>query len=152
MPQRYDTRFFMVLMPDDQTCTPDLIEATHGIWINPEKGLAGNLNGDIPLSPPTLVTLQELLQFPSLKALKKEIKNRTWGKALLPRMVASNEGKIFLEPWDPMFNQEDDISISKLKKLILPPGEPFSRLWLHEGLWKPVGIERYEGNQMENRI
>ena len=83
MPQRYDTRFFMVFMPDGQKCTPDLIETTHGIWINPEKGIAGNLKGDIPLSPPTLVTLYELFKFSSIKALKKEMKTRTWGESLI---------------------------------------------------------------------
>jgi len=142
MPQRYDTRFFMVFMPDGQICTPDFIETTHGIWINPEKGIAGNLKGDIPLSPPTLVTLHELFKFSSIKALKKEMKTRTWGKAILPRMIDSQQGKMLLEPWDPMFNQTVDIKTSGLKKMILPPGEPFSRLWFHGGLWKPVGIEQ----------
>ena len=142
LPQRYDTRFFMVFMPSGQECAPDLIEVTHGIWINPEKGLAGNFKGEIPLSPPTLVTLHELLKFSSIKALKKEMKNRTWGKALLPRIIASHQDKIFLEPWDPMFNEKVDINTNGLKKMILPADKPFSRLWFHEGLWKPVGIEQ----------
>ena len=142
MPQRYDTRFFIVLMPSGQTCTPDLIEVTQGIWISPKKGLAGNFNGEIPLSPPALVTLHELLKFSNIEALKKEMKTRTWGNALLPRLTASYQGKMILEPWDPMFNKEVDMNTSGLKKMILPPGESFSRLWFHEGLWKPVGIEQ----------
>ena len=142
MPHRYDTRFFMVFMPSDQECTPDLIETTHGIWISPKKGLAGNFKGEIPLSPPTLVTLHELLKFSSIKTLKKEMKNRTWGKALLPRMIASHQDKIFLEPWDPMFNEKVDINTNGLKKMILPADKPFSRLLFHEGLWKPVRIEQ----------
>ena len=142
MPRRYDTRFFMAFMPRDQECTPDLNEVTHGIWISPEKGLAGNFKGEIPLSPPTMVTLHELLKFSSLKALKKEMKTRTWEKALLPRLIASHQGKMIVEPWDPMFNKKVDMNSSELEKVILPPGEPFSRLWLHEGLWKPVGIEK----------
>jgi 8-oxo-dGTP pyrophosphatase MutT (NUDIX family) len=142
MPRRYDTRFFMAFMPRDQECTPDLNEVTHGIWISPEKGLAGNFKGEIPLSPPTMVTLHELLKFSSLKALKKEIKTRTWGKALLPRLLASHQEKMILEPWDPMFNKKVVMNSSELEKLILPPGEPFSRLWFHEGLWKPVRIEQ----------
>lgn len=146
MPKRYDTRFFMVFMPRDQECTPDLIETTHGIWISPEKGLAGNFKGDIPLSPPTLVTLHELLKFSNLKALKKEMKTRTWGEALLPRLIASHQGKMIVEPWDPMFkqvfNKEGDIKITNLAKEILPPGEPFSRIWFNKGLWQPVGLKQ----------
>ncbi len=142
MPQRYDTRFFMVFMPNVQECIPDFIEVTHGIWINPEKGIAGNCKGEIPLSPPTLVTLYELSKFSNIKALKKEMKNRTWGKALLPRMIALHQGIMFLEPWDPMYNQKVDINTSGLKKMILPADKPFSRLWFHKGLWKPVEIEQ----------
>ena len=142
IPRRYDTRFFMAFMPRDQECTPDLNEVTHGIWISPEKGLAGNFKGEIPLSPPTMVTLHELLKFSSLKALKKEMKIRTWGKTLLPRLIASHQEKMIVEPWDPMFNKKVDMNSSELEKVILPPGESFSRLWLHEGLWKPVGIEK----------
>jgi hypothetical protein len=26
------------------------------------------------------------------------------------------------------------------KSLILPAGTPFSRIWLHEGIWRPVGL------------
>lgn len=142
MQRRYDTRFFMACMPRDQECTPDLIETMQGIWISPEKGLAGNFKGDIPLSPPTLVTLHELLKFSSLKALKNEMKTRTWGKALLPRLIASHNGKMIVEPWDPMFDQDVDINTSGLEKAILPPGEPFSRIWFNKGLWQPVGLKQ----------
>ncbi len=142
MPKRYDTRFFIVFMPRDQECKPDLIETTHGIWISPEKGLAGNFKGYIPLSPPTLVTLHELLKFSSMEALKKEMKTRTWGEALLPRLIASHQGKMIVEPWDPMFNQEGDIKVTDLAKEILPPGEPFSRIWFNKGLWQPVRFKQ----------
>jgi len=142
MPKRYDTRFFIVFMREGQECLPDLIETTRGIWISPEKGLACNFKGDIPLSPPTLVTLHELLKFSSLEALKKEMKTRTWGEALLPRLIASHQGKMIVEPWDPMFNQEGDIKVTDLAKEILPPGEPFSRIWFNKGLWQPVRFKR----------
>ena len=146
MPKRYDTSFFMVFMPEGQECLPDLIETTHGIWISPENGLDGNFKGDIPLSPPTLVTLHELLKFPTLKALKKEMKTRTWGEALLPRLIASHQGKMIVEPWDPIFNQvfnqEGDIKVTDLEEVILPPGEPFSRIWFNKGLWQPVGLKQ----------
>lgn len=142
MPRRYDTRFFMVFMPSSQQCIPDSTETTHGIWIGPEKGLSGNLKGDIPLSPPTLVTLHELLKFSSLKALKKEMKTRTWGETMLPRLIPSRSGALILEPWDPIYNQNTKVETSGLETAILPPCEPFSRLWFHEGLWKPVGIEQ----------
>jgi len=129
-------------MPEGQECLPDLIETTQGILISPEKGLAGNFKGDIPLSPPTLVTLHELLKFSSMEALKKEMKVRTWGEALLPRLIASHQGKMIVEPWDTMFNQEVDIKTTGLEEVILPPREPFSRIWFNKGLWQPVGLKQ----------
>jgi 8-oxo-dGTP pyrophosphatase MutT (NUDIX family) len=78
--RRYDTRFFLALMPQGQECRPDRRETTHGIWITPEAALAGNLRGTIPLSPPTLVTVQELLHFPHVASLKKQMDTRSWGR------------------------------------------------------------------------
>jgi len=139
MPRRFDTRFFLVFMPHNQECIPDKKETTHGIWINPKNGLAGNLRGEIPLSPPTVVTLHELLSYLNLQDLKKEAESRQWGEPLRPRLIPLPQGVIILEPWDPMIDQEVEIDSKGLENTILPAGKPFSRLWHHQGLWRPVG-------------
>jgi len=140
MPRRYETRFFLACMPSDQECVPDTHETTYGVWISPEQGLVGNLRGEIPLSPPTLITLQELLHYPDVEDLKREIKSRSWGDAMLPRMISSPQGSVIIEPWDPLYDQETEINSKALENATLPVGEPFSRLWFHEGIWKPVQI------------
>jgi 8-oxo-dGTP pyrophosphatase MutT (NUDIX family) len=139
MPKRYETRFFLVFMHPGQECNPDARETTHGIWVSPEKGLVKNLQGEIPLSPPTLVTLHELLLYSDMRDLKKEVQARTWGEALLPRMFNLPKGKLILEPWDPMSKKELEIDTIGLKMNCLPAGEPFSRLWYNGGIWRPVG-------------
>jgi len=139
MPKRYETRFFLVFMHPGQECNPDARETTHGIWVSPDKGLVKNLQGEIPLSPPTLVTLHELLHYSDMKDLKKEVHARTWGKALLPRMFNLPTGKLILEPWDPMCKKEFEIDTIGLKMNCLPVGEPFSRLWYNGEIWRPVG-------------
>ena len=140
MPYRFDTRFFLVFMPLGQECTPDARETTHGIWINPARGLARNLEGEIPLSPPTLITLHELLPYRDMEAVEKAVEDRVWGEALLPRLIPHSQGPVILEPWDPLYHEEIEIDPKRLVDSILPPGEPFSRVWLHEGIWKPVGV------------
>jgi len=140
MPKRFDTRFFLALMPHGQECIPDNMETTHGIWITPENALAANLKGEIPLSPPTLVTLHELLPYSSLEDLQKELKGRPWGKVRLPRLIPLPEGALLLEPWDPMYKQEVKIDGKTLENLIMPIGKPFSRIWNHNGIWKAIGI------------
>jgi len=138
MPKRYETRFFLVFMHPGQECEPDARETTHGVWINPEKGLMKNLQGEIPLSPPTLATLQELLQYSNKRDLKKEVQARTWGEALLPRMFNLPEGKLILEPWDPVSKKKLEIETKGLKMNFLTIGEPFSRLWYNGRIWRPV--------------
>jgi len=139
LPKRYDTRFFLAFMPPGQECIPDHRETTHGIWINPKKGLMGNAKGEIPLSPPTVVTLHELLDYKDIGELTKEVKTRQWGDTRIPHGVRTSKGIILLQPWDPLFNQDITIDTKDLEKKILQTGEPFSRLWNYKGLWRPVG-------------
>ena len=140
MPRRYDTRFFLAVMPRGQICRPDNREATRGIWIRPSKGLAANLTGDIPLSPPTLVVLNELQAFTSIEDLLASARDRSWGAALLPRLLPLKNGAVIIEPWDTQYhNDEISIDICGLEKQILPVGAPFSRLWYSAGLWRPIG-------------
>ncbi|MFH1350308.1 MAG: hypothetical protein ABII26_05155 [Pseudomonadota bacterium] len=141
MSQRFDTRFFLALMPLEQECIPDEIEITHGIWVTPEEGLFRNLRGDIPLSPPAVVTLHELLQYQDTAHLKKGIENFSWGGERMPRSTPCAEGPLLLLPWDPMYSGQ--VAVDSMKGMsgkILPLGEGFSRLWFNKGRWVPVGI------------
>lgn len=139
---RFDTRFFLAFVPEDQECSPDKRETTHGTWVTPEQGLGGNLGGVTPLSPPTLVTLHELLHYKTLSELQDEVSGRGWGEPRLPRVFPLENGAVILEPWDPMIHDKDvKFDLHRLKKLVLPVGEPFSRLWLHGGIWRPVAFE-----------
>jgi len=139
MKRRYDTRFFVASLPPGQHCQPDSRETTHGIWISPEKGLAGNLAGEIPLSPPTLITLHQLLKYPTLKDLEKGAKNHHWGRACLPRLIPLDQGMVIIEPWDSQYtHKEIYIDSNDLEASILPVGKSFSRIWHHNGIWRPV--------------
>lgn len=140
MKKRFDTRFFIVFMPDGQTCVPDNMETKEGLWITPEKALEKNLETTVPLSPPTIVTLTQLKEFKSLKALKQEIKTRLWGDPIAPRLVPSSNGPVIMEPWDAMCDTDSSIDTSVLSNKILAPGSAFSRIWCDKGVWKPVGI------------
>lgn len=138
MPKRFDTRFFLALMPDGQECIPDARETVHGIWVSPEKGLQGNMKGEIPLSPPTLITLHELLEFGTLEQLKETLPSRSWGKPRLPVFMKLSKGAVIIEPWDPQCGEKIHVDPEGLRDKVIPPEEPFSRIWLHEGIWKPI--------------
>jgi 8-oxo-dGTP pyrophosphatase MutT (NUDIX family) len=138
MHMRFDTRFFVARMPRDQECSPDLQEMSHGVWLTPEQALAGNLAGQIPLSPPTLVTLNELLPCTSLAALDRVLENRPWGHPVLPVFKVFSQGALLVEPWDPLYGADMEIRDSDLEKPELPLGAPFSRVACRQGIWRPI--------------
>jgi 8-oxo-dGTP pyrophosphatase MutT (NUDIX family) len=139
MKKRFDTRFFWACMPAGQKCRPDKRETTHGMWISPQAGLAGNLSGDIPLSPPAVVTLHELLRYQHLSDLMRETLQKPWGDALMPRLTLADNDPVIVEPWDPIYHQtEIQLNVEGLQKNLVDVGEPFSRLWHHKGIWLPV--------------
>jgi 8-oxo-dGTP pyrophosphatase MutT (NUDIX family) len=139
--QRYDTRFFVAFVTAAQKCTPDDRETVRGIWISPRRALEKNALGEVPLSPPTLVTLHELSSYEDRTHLEAATENRPWGPARLPRVVSSPEGEgpLILLPWDPMYHEEaEGHEPRRLKGKTPSPGELFSRLYHEKGIWRPL--------------
>ena len=142
MHKRYDTRFFLVVLPHGQTCRPDNRETINGIWMSPVNALSENLAGDVPLSPPTLIVLHELMKYSSTDDLLASTMVRTWGNALLPRLISLNNEAVIIEPWDTHYHKPNiQFDPSELKNALLPVGEPFSRLWYKAGRWRPIRSE-----------
>ncbi len=138
MPKRFDTRFFLAFMPAGQACEPDARETTHGIWITPKEALSKNHAGEIPLSPPTLVSLHELLSCRYPGQLREGPRDWSWDVPRFPRLVPSARGPFLLQPWDPLCDESLFVDPKNFSTEVLAPGEFFSRLWLHEGIWCPV--------------
>ena len=141
MQRRYDTRFFLAAMPDTQSCRPDNREAADGVWISPARALQENLSGSLPLSPPTLVTLDQFISYDKVKELLSAARSRGWSSSLTPRLVPFEAGALILEPWDPAYaHSEITIDHRGLASAVLNVGESFSRLWYSKGIWRPVAV------------
>jgi 8-oxo-dGTP pyrophosphatase MutT (NUDIX family) len=141
MPRRFDTRFFVAVLPPGQACRPDMRETTAGIWISPREALVENMNGGMPLSPPTLATLHEFLSIPDLQRLQTVLAGRNWGAPIMPRLVPLEKDRQFvlLLPWDPMYAlNENEIRLGDVEGLLLPAAEPFSRVWHCNGHFRPI--------------
>ena len=139
MPKRFDTFFFVTAVEKTWQCRPDNHETVHGTWINPGKALAENQRGTLPLSPPTLVTLHQMLPFSDLDELMAETRSRSWPPAVMPRLCPLDDSALILEPWDPDYGRETvSVNIDRLETDVLPVGAPFSRLWHHRGRCLPV--------------
>lgn len=140
MKKRFDTRFFIVSMPDNQVCMPDDMETKDGIWLSPQSALEQNLAGRTPLSPPTIVTLTQLLVYLSLDDLKTALASKSWGQPIVPGMIKTPEGPVILEPWDPQYENQASAEATGLQNKVLPAGADFSRIWCDNGIWKPVRL------------
>lgn len=69
LPRRYDTHFFVATAPERQTAVVDGQEAIDHIWLTPAEALQRSKDGKLPLSLPTLSTLQEIAAFATSEAL-----------------------------------------------------------------------------------
>jgi len=137
--RRFDTRFLLAFMPAGQECRPDYREMTDAAWMTPEAALLGNLEGRVPLSPPTLTTLHELMEYPDARGLKRDLSRRPWGARRIPRMVPVPEGPLLLLPWDPDYSDPNlTVRVRDLETRQTAMGEPFSRLWHQKGVWVPL--------------
>jgi len=59
--KRFDTRFFVAVLPDGQHPIHDNIEAIDSVWLTPLDALTRYWQGDLPLAPPQIMTLVSLL-------------------------------------------------------------------------------------------
>ncbi|MEH6996422.1 NUDIX hydrolase [Neobacillus drentensis] len=72
-PIRFDTRFFLAKLPEGQNPEPDQKEIDEAAWIKPEEALAAFQNKEIKLAPPTILTLQAIIDFQESGILKLSV-------------------------------------------------------------------------------
>ncbi|MCM3691071.1 NUDIX hydrolase [Neobacillus niacini] len=72
-PIRFDTRFFLAKLPEGQIPEPDQNEIDEAVWIKPEEALAAFQNKEIKLAPPTILTLQAIIDFQESGILKMSV-------------------------------------------------------------------------------
>jgi 8-oxo-dGTP pyrophosphatase MutT (NUDIX family) len=102
-PVRFDTRFFVTRHPNGQEASPDLKETTNGIWITPASALKANIDGSVPLSPPTLKTLEDAAGFDGLGPFLGSLKCSEKRPPVLPVSVVIAEETVLIFPWDPEY-------------------------------------------------
>jgi 8-oxo-dGTP pyrophosphatase MutT (NUDIX family) len=62
--KRFDTRFFVAVLPAGQHPIHDNIEAIDSVWLRPMDALTRYWAGGLPLAPPQIMTLVSLLSHP----------------------------------------------------------------------------------------
>lgn len=122
-PLRFDTHFFITIMPEGQQASPDKNEITECIWTTPLKGLEENIAGRMVLSPPTHKILEDLLRFRTIEEIIGSLQDKDI-KPVLPKLVFHDKGSFVVFPCDPEYdlfkNGSADIELDHGK-----PSTPF---------------------------
>jgi 8-oxo-dGTP pyrophosphatase MutT (NUDIX family) len=70
--KRFDTRFFITLVPADQTARHDEHETTETLWIGPREALLRYWNREIELAPPQIMSLVHLSRHANAQSVLAE--------------------------------------------------------------------------------
>jgi glyoxylase-like metal-dependent hydrolase (beta-lactamase superfamily II)/8-oxo-dGTP pyrophosphatase MutT (NUDIX family) len=113
-PRRYDTRFFVGIVPDAQEALHDDSEVVASTWIEPADALARHRAGELDLMFPTVKNLEAISRFGTAGELMTAAAAAEV-PAILPRLTVEGEGVRIVLPGDDGY--EDATG--------LPPGVPF---------------------------
>ena len=90
-PRRYDTRFFLAAVRDDEVCVPHAAEMTDSAWMPPAEAVARYRAGEMKLLPPTVKTLERLSGFGTVREMADSLRDEAV-PARLPVMERRPDG------------------------------------------------------------
>ncbi|MEU6203917.1 NUDIX hydrolase [Micromonospora musae] len=91
-PRRFDTYFFVALLPDGQRTRDVSREADRTLWIPPAAARARAEAGELNMLPPTLVTLGQVAAAADLAGVVRAATTRDAATPVTPRLELSGEG------------------------------------------------------------
>lgn len=69
---RFDTRFFIAVLPEGQTPLPTSYEVAHSVWLTPDRAMQLFNRNELPMIFPTFASLRTLADFDTLASLLRE--------------------------------------------------------------------------------
>jgi hypothetical protein len=100
--RRFDTRFFVAFVPDNQFALHDDVETVGSMWISPRRALDSYDRGEIELAPPTLYTLEELVPLESGEAVLRFAGERPIVR-IEPRLLPAETARTLVLPGDSLY-------------------------------------------------
>lgn len=108
--RRFDTRFFVVAMPDDQTPLHDDKETVCSLWVTPLDALNRAQAGELLMLPPTIANLEFLATYSTVDEIIEAARKIGTPPKLLPKVKWRDDGRIeaLLMPGDVGYNDLPD--------------------------------------------
>ena len=129
--KRFDTRFFVAVLPKTQQPVHDNIEAIDSVWLSPMEALKRYWAGDLPLVPPQIMTLVALQSHPTTQSVLDFARQQT-PPMILPEPFDEAGVRTLCYPGDPRHSVQQRAM----------PGP--TRLRFVAGRFEPVGgFEEY---------
>ncbi|MCI4062977.1 NUDIX domain-containing protein [Micromonospora sp. R77] len=91
-PRRFDTYFFLALLPEGQRTRDVSGEADHTMWIRPADALARAEAGELTMLPPTMVTLAEVAAAGDLAGVVAASATRDAATPITPHLDLAADG------------------------------------------------------------
>ncbi|MDY6932870.1 MAG: hypothetical protein SVZ03_01445 [Spirochaetota bacterium] len=132
-PKRYNTRFLLAQVPEGQRTIHDSVEMTDSLWTTASGALEKHYAGEIVLSPPTLMIVEEMSNYSTVDQLLFCISPDNIHTVLLQHYAKDGESAL-LYPHDP------DYTIPEFKIQSCPEGKS-SRVVLKDGIWRTMCVE-----------
>lgn len=92
--RRFDTRFFVAAMPDDQDSLHDDVETVDSLWVEPAVALERAASGELLMLPPTLANLRFLADHHGVDDVMAAARRVGTPPRILPKVVWGDDGRI----------------------------------------------------------
>jgi hypothetical protein len=123
--RRYDTRFFLTVMPEGQEARHDEGEMTELAWLHPSAAIDRCRRGEIMLPPPTWTTLRRLEQHATIPATL-DWAGTTPVVRIEPILIHDGSSRLLTLPGDPTFPAIQGWDVPEETRFLLEEG----RGWL----------------------
>jgi 8-oxo-dGTP pyrophosphatase MutT (NUDIX family) len=97
MNKRFDTRFFISVMPVGQSAAHDDFEATDSAWLRPREALEQYWRREIELAPPQIMSLAHLSRYRSAQDAMADARAST-PPVIMPEAFQENEERVICYP------------------------------------------------------
>ena len=115
--RRFDTRFYVALIPEGQSASHDGSETTSAVWLTPAGAIEDMHAGKIKLAPPTVRTLRWLAEFDDIASVVADALSRK-PPLVRPQLVTGDAGWFLALPGDPE-HPEDEPALPGATRMVM---------------------------------